>query len=436
MVSNSSDRFKEIISSIPLYSSLFNKYVSLSSIDRKHLLRIHKSVLHSSFIADYMLTNYSIENDIEKWEYRILIDDKQLKQLTNFDKLSQYELVLSLYNRGLYLHLNDMGKVLEYQQINNLYKFEKKKFDILNEIIEIDENIINDWKELLYKWIQIHDKLSKSNRISTKNCLNEEGLFRIAPSQVKQKKFVAELNLQTIDRGTTLNELNYDPHVPASTLKQYLRELPDCLLTTALLPQWNEIISLSSEQARLQRIGQLINKLPEINYQNLCYLVNFLARVAEYSSENKMTPSNLSICIGCSILYGKDQSYSQNQTISNSYTAASIILELMIIHHKQLFNSYYQQEQTSKSFKSQPDIIPTEFHSKSRNDSNENLLDVQNISVYTQPSPGTRRKNKAPRPPPLSSFNQQTSVEQINCENVSSDLNSNDQTSNECLTGN
>ncbi|CAF3899968.1 unnamed protein product, partial [Rotaria sordida] len=189
-----------------------------------------------------------------------------------------------------------------------------------------------------------------------------------------------------------------------------------------------------SEQARLQRIGQLINKLPEINYQNLCYLVNFLARVAEYSSENKMTPSNLAICIGCSILYGKDQSYSQNQTISNSYTAASIILELMIIHHKQLFNSYYQQEQTSKSFKSQPDIIPTEFHSKSRNDSNENLLDVQNISVYTQPSPGTRRKNKAPRPPPLSSFNQQTSVEQINCENVSSDLNSNDQTSNECLT--
>ncbi|CAF4352850.1 unnamed protein product, partial [Rotaria sordida] len=36
---------------------------------------------------------------------------------------------------------------------------------------------------------------------------------------------------------TTLNELNYDPHVPARTLKQHLRELPDCLLTTALLPQ-------------------------------------------------------------------------------------------------------------------------------------------------------------------------------------------------------
>ncbi|CAF4228149.1 unnamed protein product, partial [Rotaria sordida] len=64
------------------------------------------------------------------------------------------------------------------------------------------------------------------------------------PSQGKQKKIVAELNLQTIDRRTTLNELSYAPHVPVSTLKQYLREFPDRLLTTALLPQWNRTISL------------------------------------------------------------------------------------------------------------------------------------------------------------------------------------------------
>lgn len=91
------------------------------------------------------------------------------------------------------------------------------------------------------------------------------------------------------------------------------------------------------------------------------YLVRFLARVAEYSAENKMTPSNLGICIGCSILYGKEQSMSHT-SISNSYTAGSTILELMIIHHKQLFPDGSQQEPTSKSFKSQPDLIPTEFH--------------------------------------------------------------------------
>jgi hypothetical protein len=72
-----------------------------------------------------------------------------------------------------------------------------------------------------------------------------------------------------------------------------------------------------------------------------------------------MTASNLGICIGCSILYPKDQS--SNTSMSNSYASASTILELMIIHHKQLFINSNQQEQSSKSFKSQPDIIPTEF---------------------------------------------------------------------------
>ena len=89
-------------------------------------------------------------------------------------------------------------------------------------------------------------------------------------------------------------------------------------------------------------------------------MVRFLARVAEYSSENKMTPSNLGICFGCSILYPKDQS--SNTSMSNSFASSSIIVELMIIHHKQLFYNSNQQEQSSKSFKSQPDIIPTEFH--------------------------------------------------------------------------
>ncbi|CAF1552479.1 unnamed protein product [Rotaria sp. Silwood1] len=163
-VSKSSDRFKMLMSSIPLYSSLFTKYINLSLLDRKHLLLIHKSVLHSSFIADYILTNYSIEYDLEMWQHRILIDDKRI---INVNKLSQYELVSSLYSRGIYLHVNHMGKVLQYEQMNNLNKFEKKKSKNLNEYINIDEYIINDWKELLHKWIQIHDQVSKTNRIST-----------------------------------------------------------------------------------------------------------------------------------------------------------------------------------------------------------------------------------------------------------------------------
>lgn len=76
-----------------------------------------------------------------------------------------------------------------------------------------------------------------------------------------------------------------------------------------------------------------------------------------------MTASNLGICIGCSLLFPKDQI--NNSSMSNSYASASIILELMIIHHKQLFPSSNSSidQQTVKSIKSQPDLIPTEFHS-------------------------------------------------------------------------
>ncbi|CAF5189289.1 unnamed protein product, partial [Rotaria magnacalcarata] len=103
---------------------------------------------------------------------------------------------------------------------------------------------------------------------------------------------------------------------------------------------------------------------------------------------------------------------------------------------------YSQQEQISKSFKSQPDLIPTEFYPKSRTVSNENLLEAPNLSGYAQPSPGTRRKNKAPPPPPSSIpsqsclYNQQTIIGDINNDKISSEINSNDQLSNENLTGN
>lgn len=151
------------MSSIPEYSSLFNKCFSLNMFPREHLLLLHRSVIHSSFIAEYVLLNYSLENQLEMWEYRTLFDDKQLE---NIDQLSPHMLVLSLYRRGLYLHLNEMGKVLENEQTNVLNKMDKKSSKT-NEKLSIDDQILNDWRLLLKQWINIHQKLSKFNPIST-----------------------------------------------------------------------------------------------------------------------------------------------------------------------------------------------------------------------------------------------------------------------------
>lgn len=77
-----------------------------------------------------------------------------------------------------------------------------------------------------------------------KDSLHEEGLFRQGSNPNKQKRFIAELDLQIIDKTMKLQDLSCDAYVPANTLKQYLRELPECLLTEKLLPQWNQISSI------------------------------------------------------------------------------------------------------------------------------------------------------------------------------------------------
>jgi hypothetical protein len=142
----------------------------------------------------------------------------------------------------------------EFLSEQNLFYNEISKYLSLK-VPEIEQRIDNDELTPAFRCdLNKHcSKRIENNNIAypidicihlLKNHVREEGLFRIASSQIKQKKFVAELDLQTIDKTMNLNELGYDPHVPASSLKQYLRELPDCLLTSTLLNQWNEIPSI------------------------------------------------------------------------------------------------------------------------------------------------------------------------------------------------
>lgn len=66
------------------------------------------------------------------------------------------------------------------------------------------------------------------------NCLNEEGLFRIPGSTSKVRKLK-----NAFDAGVIDSEDYYrDTHTIAGTLKSYLRELPEPLLTYGLYNEW------------------------------------------------------------------------------------------------------------------------------------------------------------------------------------------------------
>ncbi|KAM6471589.1 rho GTPase-activating protein 44 isoform 4-T5 [Liasis olivaceus] len=129
--------------------------------------------------------------------------------------------------------------------------------------------------------------------------MQEEGLFRVAPSASKLKKLKAALDCCVVD----VQEYSADPHAIAGALKSYLRELPEPLMTFELYEEWIQASNIQDQDKRLQALWNALEKLPKASYNNLRYLIKFLANLTEYQDANKMTPSNIAIVLGPNLLW-------------------------------------------------------------------------------------------------------------------------------------
>ncbi|XP_053707645.1 rho GTPase-activating protein 44 isoform X1 [Synchiropus splendidus] len=129
--------------------------------------------------------------------------------------------------------------------------------------------------------------------------MQEEGLFRVAPSASKLKKLKASLDCGVLD----VQEYSSDPHAIAGALKSYLRELPDPLMTTELYDEWIQASNIQDMDKRLQALMAACEKLPTDNLNNFRYLIKFLAKLTDYQDSNKMTPGNIAIVLGPNLLW-------------------------------------------------------------------------------------------------------------------------------------
>ncbi|XP_013880984.1 rho GTPase-activating protein 44 isoform X4 [Austrofundulus limnaeus] len=129
--------------------------------------------------------------------------------------------------------------------------------------------------------------------------MQEEGLFRVAPSASKLKKLKASLDCGVLD----VQEYSSDPHAIAGALKSYLRELPEPLMTTELYDEWIQASNVQDMDKRLQALMAVCEKLPTDNLNNFRYLIKFLAKLSEYQDSNKMTPGNVAIVLGPNLLW-------------------------------------------------------------------------------------------------------------------------------------
>ncbi|NWU79793.1 RHG17 protein, partial [Onychorhynchus coronatus] len=163
--------------------------------------------------------------------------------------------------------------------------------------------------------------------------MREEGLFRIAAGASKLKKLKAALDCST----SQLDEFYSDPHAVAGALKSYLRELPEPLMTYSLYEEWTQAASIQDQDKKLQELWRICNRLPEhyrVNFR-YGYLIKFLAKLAQNSDVNKMTPSNIAIVLGPNLLWAKNEGSLAEMAAATSVHVVAVIEP--IIQHADWF---------------------------------------------------------------------------------------------------
>uniref|UniRef100_A0A8C1MZV5 Rho GTPase-activating protein 44 n=1 Tax=Cyprinus carpio TaxID=7962 RepID=A0A8C1MZV5_CYPCA len=121
--------------------------------------------------------------------------------------------------------------------------------------------------------------------------MEEEGLFRVAPSASKLKKLKASLDCGVMD----VQEYSADPHAIAV----YSYNVYCTIMHLSLCP----FSSVQDMDKRLQALLCTCEKLPADNLNNFRYLIKFLAKLTEHQDANKMTPGNIAIVLGPNLLW-------------------------------------------------------------------------------------------------------------------------------------
>uniref|UniRef100_A0A8C6Q2W2 Rho GTPase-activating protein 44 n=1 Tax=Nothobranchius furzeri TaxID=105023 RepID=A0A8C6Q2W2_NOTFU len=185
--------------------------------------------------------------------------------------------------------------------------------------------------------------------------MQEEGLFRVAPSASKLKKLKASLDCGVLD----VQEYSSDPHAIAGALKSYLRELPEPLMTTELYEEWIQASNIQDMDKRLQALMAVCEKLPSDNLNNFRYLIKFLAKLSEYQESNKMTPGNIAIVLGPNLLWTHTEPNMTEMMTTVSLQIVGII-EPIIQHADWFFpGGSYTLLVSSTEARSTPTTTPT-----------------------------------------------------------------------------
>ncbi|XP_065213661.1 rho GTPase-activating protein 20-like isoform X3 [Planococcus citri] len=156
-----------------------------------------------------------------------------------------------------------------------------------------------------------------------------QGIFR--------KSANARLVRELRDKLDTGEEVTWE-HVPvlvtAALLKDFLRSLPEPLLTTALYPQWRSALEAPNLNTKLYRMKGVLGQLPKPNHLLLIHFLCVLYHIARRSCHTLMSAANLGVCVGPSLLW------SDCPNVGDDLRVVPAVVECLITHCEFLCGSH------------------------------------------------------------------------------------------------
>ncbi|XP_061854782.1 rho GTPase-activating protein 6 isoform X2 [Colius striatus] len=219
-----------------------------------------------------------------------------------------------------------------------------------------------------------------------KHGLQTVGIFRVGSS----KKRVRQLR-EEFDRGidVVLDE-EHSIHDVAALLKEFLRDMPDPLLTRELYTPFINTLLLEPDE-QLSTLQLLIYLLPPCNCDTLHRLLQFLSTVAGHAEDttdkdgqeitgNKMTSLNLATIFGPNLLHKQkstDKEFSvQSSARAEESTAIIAVVQKMIENYEALFmvSPDLQNEVLISLLETDPDVVDYLLRRKASQSSSPEML--------------------------------------------------------------
>ncbi|XP_072812296.1 rho GTPase-activating protein 6 isoform X2 [Vicugna pacos] len=219
-----------------------------------------------------------------------------------------------------------------------------------------------------------------------KHGLQTVGIFRVGSS----KKRVRQLR-EEFDRGVDVSlEEEHSVHDVAALLKEFLRDMPDPLLTRELYTAFINTLLLEPEE-QLSTLQLLIYLLPPCNCDTLHRLLQFLSIVARHAEDdvskdgqevtgNKMTSLNLATIFGPNLLHkqkSSDKEFSvQSSARAEESTAIIAVVQKMIENYEALFMvpPDRQNEVLISLLETDPDVVDYLLRRKASQSSSPDML--------------------------------------------------------------